>query len=151
MASLRLYKSEKLCSQTAIDALFSRRVNSVDTTAPIGSALSYPLRAVWHRNTTRQRGASVQFLISVPKKRLRHAVDRVTIRRRIREAYRLNRHLLPATITGDTMIDLAFIYVASDLTPYRNIENAVRRLLRRIAESQADQHRPTTDETAASD
>ncbi|MDE6489655.1 MAG: ribonuclease P protein component [Muribaculaceae bacterium] len=149
MASFRLYKSEKLCSQTAIDALFSRRVDLAGTPEATGSALSYPLRAVWRHNTTRQRGAGVQFLISVPKKRLRHAVDRVTMRRRIREAYRLNRQLLQ---TDDRiMIDLAFIYVASDLTPYRNIDNAMRRLLRRIAESQATCHHTTADETVASD
>lgn len=155
MASLRLYKSEKLCSQTAIDALFSRRVDNVGTPAPVGSALSYPLRAVWRTNTVRRRGAGVQFLISVPKKRLRHAVDRVTTRRRVREAYRLNRHLLPDTTAadGNAMIDLAFVYVASGLTPYRNIEHAVRRLLRRIAESQtaALPDNTAADETAASD
>lgn len=71
------------------------------------------------------------------------------MRRRIREAYRLNRQLLQ---TDDRiMIDLAFIYVASDLTPYRNIDNAMRRLLRRIAESQETSHPTTADETVASD
>ncbi len=66
-----------------------------------------------------------RFLVSVPKKRLRHAVDRVTMRRRIREAYRLNRSL----ISPDLPADLAFIYVADKLLPYAKVEHALKRLL----------------------
>lgn len=119
MPNLKLHKSEKLCSLTAIDALFAPQGNS--------SALAYPLRMVWTLRGTDARpgGAPVQFFISVPKKRLRHAVDRVTMRRRIREAYRLNRHLLPEGVCAN----VAFIYVASDLRPYQRVEAAMQKLL----------------------
>lgn len=73
--------------------------------------------------------AGVKFMISVPKKRLRHATDRVTMRRRCREAYRLNRHLLPET----PLADLAFIYVADKLTPYAMTDTSVRRILQKLA------------------
>ena len=79
MNDFRLPKPTRLCSQTAIDRLFAQR--------DVKGALAYPLRAVWGDNLSRTRGDAVQFLPSVPKKRLRHAVDRVTMRRRIREAY----------------------------------------------------------------
>ena len=117
--SLRLYKREKLCSVTAIENLFARKEGN-------GSAMAYPLRAVWR--VSERNGASVQFLISIPKKRLRHAVDRVTVRRRVREAYRLNRDLLPE----GTKMDIAFIYVASEVLPSSRIVPAMRRLLARI-------------------
>lgn len=73
------------------------------------------------------------FVISVPKRRLRHAVDRVTMRRRIREAYRLCRlNYLPAE---DARIDLALIYVADRLTCYESIEKAVQKLLSQVRQS----------------
>ncbi len=131
VTSLRLYKKEKLCSEIAIDALFSRRVSCVGAT---GAALSYPLRIVWRRNNGRPRGAEFQFLISVPKKKLRHAVDRVTMRRRIREAYRLNRDLLPPEEAG-RRVDMAFVYVADSLQPYAAVERSVRKLIKRMAEN----------------
>ncbi len=49
------------------------------------------------------------------------------MRRRIREAYRLNR--LPQA----TGADIAFIYVASGLTTYAEVEHALIRILHRIA------------------
>ncbi|MDE6288762.1 MAG: ribonuclease P protein component [Muribaculaceae bacterium] len=126
MKGLRLYKKEKLCSAVAIDSLFSRGSGAF-------SALSYPVRAVWRKDDKRRSDAPIAFVISVPKKRLRHAVDRVTMRRRIREAYRLCRpsHPLPA----DTRLDVAFIYVADRLTPYSDVNRAVNRIMERIAAS----------------
>lgn len=122
MKGLRLYKIEKLCSETAIERLFSR------TDAAVSSTLSYPLRLAWR--VDRERSVECpRFLVSIPKKRLRHAVDRVTMRRKVREAYRLNRHL----IGRDLPVDLAFIYVADKLLPYQRVESAVKRLLSQVA------------------
>lgn len=122
MKGLRLYKIEKLCSETAISRLFMR--GSRDT----ATALSYPLRLAWR--VDRERSVSCpRFLVSIPKKKLRHAVDRVTMRRRVREAYRLSRHL----IDRDLPVDLAFIYVADELLPYDRVLSSVRRLLERVA------------------
>lgn len=95
--------------------------------------LAYPLRAVWRQNDGRYCDAPMQFLISVPKKRLHHAVDRVMMRRRIREAYRLNHHNY--TLPNDAKIDVAFIYIANSLTPYKSIEKAMRKILKNISEN----------------
>ena len=122
--TFRLYKREKLCSDTAIDLLFSRQGGGQ-------AALSFPLRVVWRHNHARSGGA--QFLISVPKKRLRHAVDRVAMRRLIREAYRLNRRHLGEAI--DIPVDIAFTYVADKHTDLRRVTNAMIKSLRRIAKS----------------
>lgn len=118
---LKLRKKEKLCSQTAIDALFA--------SPEAKSALAFPLRMVWVQNNGARRsavGVPVQFFISVPKKKLRHAVDRVKMRRRIREAYRLNRRLIPEHVE---CTDLAIIYVAPELVSYQRIERAIQKLL----------------------
>lgn len=128
MKGLRLYKKEKLCSPTAIDALFARSGGA-------SAALSYPLRAVWRRREER-RAECPQFVVIVPKKRVRHAVDRVALRRRIREAYRLNRDLLE----GAGRVDIAFVWVGETTGRYSSIERAMQRLLRRV--------NPPADESA---
>ncbi|MDE6544515.1 MAG: ribonuclease P protein component, partial [Paramuribaculum sp.] len=141
-----LYKIDTLCSNTATALRFARR-----GTAPRGvrgdavkshSAMAWPWRAVWRVNTRRNADVA-QFLISVPKKRLRHAVDRVTMRRRCREAYRLSRHLLPQS----SRLDIAFIYVGDSLTPYDRTAASMTRLLGRMAATVAPSSPPAHDET----
>lgn len=121
---LRLYKREKLCSTVAIDRLFDR--NDPDTV----SALAYPLRAIW-RYTGSQ---SCRFMIVVPKRKLHHAVDRVSVRRRVREAYRLNRREFQEA----DGVDIAFIYVADRIEPSPRIHGAMVKLLRRVASAAPD-------------
>lgn len=127
----RLYKCEKLCCTQAIDALFvAGRGHKAEAGDPIYSAMVYPWRAVW-RTEGRHQPDCAQFVISVPKKRLRHAVDRVQMRRRGREAYRLNRALLPAGCRAE----IVFIYIADGLQTYSRCERSFQKLLKRIAES----------------
>lgn len=111
----KLPKATKLCSVSAIDALF----------ASGKGALAYPLRAVVMESAE----PGVRFLISVPKRRLRHAVDRVAVRRRIREAYRLLRPMLRPGLN----LNLAFIYVANKRVDSARISEAMRRLLNDFA------------------
>ncbi|MDE6429779.1 MAG: ribonuclease P protein component [Duncaniella sp.] len=139
MTGLRLYKIEKLRSEIAIGQLFDR------SNPAAHSVMAYPLRAVWTVNPSRLAALSAdapakgdrrparcpQFLIAVPKKKIRHAVDRVQMRRRIREAYRLNRHLFPDNLP----IDVAFIYVASEVLPYADVLKSVSRILNRISKT----------------
>ncbi|MCM1066201.1 MAG: ribonuclease P protein component [Muribaculaceae bacterium] len=126
MKTFGLYKKQKLCSTRAIEQLFG--AGGADFTR-----LCYPLRAVARRNPGRSSDAPVAFLISVPKKRLRHAVDRVQMRRRIREAFRL-RHAAYQPAEGER-IDLAFIYVADTVLPYAAVDSAVKRILKSMAEA----------------
>ncbi|WP_290144623.1 ribonuclease P protein component [Muribaculum intestinale] len=142
MVGQRLYKIEKLRSEIAIGQLFDRSNPAAQ------SVMAYPLRAVWTVNlsrlaametsseTSRRKVAPCpQFLVSIPKKKLRHAVDRVQMRRRVREAYRLNRHLIPK----DIPLDIAFIYVATEVLPYAEVLKGVTRILTRISKTLPDQ------------
>lgn len=133
--TLRLYKREKLCSVRSIERLFAARppknATSTDSLGTIGVALAYPLRMVFGENP-RRGGAPVQFLISVPKKRLRHAVDRVTMRRRIREAYRNVRGDVACVDADSLHIDVAFIYVADTLVDYDKVHRAMSRLVAKL-------------------
>lgn len=124
MKEFPLYKKEKLCSVVAIEQLFGR--GGADF-----SRLAYPLRAVARNNPRRHSDAPMAFLISVPKKRLRHAVDRVLMRRRIREAFRLNRPEFP--LPPGIRLDLAFVYISDSPAPYPAVVRAMRRILAALA------------------
>lgn len=132
-----LYKKEKLCSVVAIDQLFGNGGAEF-------SRLAYPLRAIARNNVRRSSDAPVAFLISVPKKRLRHAVDRVTMRRRIREAYRLSP--LRQRTPGALRLDVAFVYVADKPLPYSAVERAMRRILEGLGAFYANYCAPAADE-----
>lgn len=126
MAGLRLYKSEKLCSKIEIERLY-REGNSL---------IAYPLRAVFLavENCDTARYVPARFLVSIPKKRIRHAVDRVLLRRRTRESYRLNRHLLhpTATSTGKTVL-IGFNWLSTHNKDYATVERCMKELLEKIA------------------
>lgn len=133
MATQTLSKAHKLCSQTSIEQLFAAGHNR-----KASSALAYPLRAVWfpRQGYDAHSGPPVKFLISVPKKRLRRAVDRVLMRRRVREAYRLQRiQLIPEKT--EAHLALAFIYVADKTVDYQRIYAAVAKILRKIFADQS--------------
>ena len=132
MIGYRLYKKEKLCSLIAIERLFSTNKTKVSK-AEVCNAMAYPWRAVWSETSTPDATCS-KFLISVPKKRLKHAVDRVTMRRRMREAYRLNRDLLPQ----DQHIDIIFIYVADKLTDYEKCCRSLRKIMSKISTKEGE-------------
>lgn len=124
MKQFSLGKSHRLCAKVAVGRLFGN-------TGASHAVMAYPLRAVWGVDPDRKNGEDVQFLITIPKKRIRHAVDRVTARRRVREAYRLNRGAyVPSRLPSP--VDVAFVYVANNLESYSRIEKSVKRILSAI-------------------
>lgn len=132
----KLHKTEKLTSRTAIERIFGEGK----------SLMAFPLRAAYR---LREPGnAPVQFLISIPKKRIRKAVARVTLRRRTREAYRLNRHqLLTGTLQAQGVgVDIAFVYLDSTPAPYAVINQKMTFLLNRIAQAVVEQQQPSQED-----
>ena len=135
----KLNKDEKLCSRTAVNLLFDEGK----------SLMAFPLRAAYRLRP--QGEHPVQFLISIPKKRIRHAVQRVTLRRRVREAYRLSRRdlLQPALAESGWGVDIAFVYLDNTPAPYSVIQEKMTTLLQRIAHAATQQPAPpqaTTDD-----
>ncbi len=77
--------------------------------------------------------ASVEVLFSVPKKFHKRANRRNLLRRRTKEAYRLQKQLL-TNHCGQSNVDLALIYSSKEVLPYKTIAHAVRRILENVAE-----------------
>lgn len=129
MENFRLYKREKLCSHTAINQIFSSGK----------SVIAYPLRAVYRIGEARPEAPS-RFMITIPKKKIRTAVGRVLLRRRTREAYRLNRTLLvPALAEAGKSVDVAFIYLSKSPADYAVIEEKMRVVLEKIQKAATDE------------
>lgn len=91
----------------------------------------YPLRYIVYAEPSDEFSASVLF--STPKKFHKRANRRNLLRRRMREAYRLNRELLASEGKTGT-VELALIYSTKEIHDYKTIENAVKRVLARVAQ-----------------
>lgn len=138
---LTLRKDEKLRHKSLIDPLFKEGRTLYD----------FPLRLTWcavssemmetsFRNAVPENIGPIQILVTVPKKKRRHAVDRVLMRRRIREAYRLNRLPLKRFVTDNPYIrslEIAIIYLSDKNVPYSIVEIKLKNLLRRVEKTLA--------------
>jgi len=129
LVSLTFRKDEKLCSQKLMGELFLSG----------SSFLSYPLRIVWKTHDILPSDSLVQAGFSVPKKLFKHATDRNTLKRRIRESYRLHKsELYDQLRQSDKRIALMLIYIAKEELPYSKIEPGVVKAIRKIKEQLTD-------------
>jgi ribonuclease P protein component len=126
-----LTKSERLTSQLVIEKLFA---------GGNASMAAFPLRIVFMQ-MKKQGGEDVKdeplvsILVSVPKKRFRHAVDRNRMKRLVREAYRLNKHILWDALEGkDYRLALAFVCITDTLPSFYAVNKSMKKALTRIAE-----------------
>lgn len=121
----RLKKSEILRSKKMIERLFQGGASSFSV---------FPLRVVYLPVEDIEETAAI--LVSVSKRRFKHAVDRNRVKRQIREAYRLNRHLMTETARkeGKKMI-IAFIYLSDRKVESRTIAERMKTAMCRIAEN----------------
>lgn len=115
-------KNERLSSKKTIDKLFTD-----------GNALfAFPFRIIV-LPCQPETSAPVQVLFSVPKKNFKRAVHRNLIKRRMREAYRLNRNSsIPTFSTSDNSIAIMFIYIEKEIKDYAIIEKGMKKALSKI-------------------
>jgi ribonuclease P protein component len=98
------------------------------------SLASFPLRAVYKVVSPSATATPVQILISVPKRRFHHAVDRNRVKRQVREAYRLHKSILADHVAADSQLLLSFVWLSASHVPSAVVERCVVNILRRIAE-----------------
>ena len=132
MFTHRFPKAEHLCLRNDIDALFSAGAKALT---------AFPLRVVY-REVKHKDGPKVKVLLSVPKRKLRHAVDRNRAKRQLRETYRLNKPTLGGALGEKQALHLAFMWLSDKPVDTKVIEKKVINLLLRIGE-QLHQELPT--------
>lgn len=135
---LKLPKSARLHHRSLQEKLFAE-----------GSKLhEFPLKLIWHSLTAEELRKNfrdkvpdligpIQVLVSVPKKKRRKAVDRVLMRRRIREAFRRNRLPLLQSLQETPLVrtlSIGVIYMKEANVEYSEIEAKLQKLLSRLSE-----------------
>ena len=92
------------------------------------SVTSYPLRAVFLEQEEQEPTAAI--LISVAKRRFRHAVDRNLVKRRIREAYRTSKHpFVDALQAKGKKMAVAILYIDTRHNSTEFIKHKMEKLL----------------------
>jgi ribonuclease P protein component len=117
-------KEERLCNKKLIEQLYHNG----------SSFLCYPFKASWL-----PVGGPMQFpaqvLFSVAKKRYKRAVDRNLLKRRMREAYRLNKqtHLYDLLNSTNKQIVLSIAFIGKEIAEYDFIEKKMLKLLAQLS------------------
>ncbi len=114
-------KEERLCSKKLLDELFKNG----------SSFLLYPFRVTWLLSPESNQNFPVQVVIGVPKKRFKHSVDRNLVKRRVKEAYRLNKEsLLYSNLNQQNIkLVLAINYVGKEIHDSSFIEKKLKLML----------------------
>lgn len=107
-------KNEKLTGETTVNELFLKGE----------SFIAYPVRIVW--SYEKAEVASLKVLMSVPKKKLKHAVDRNRVKRLLREAYRHHKQALTSIVLEQELqVKVAFVWIPNELIEYAKVERKV--------------------------
>jgi ribonuclease P protein component len=117
MGSFSFPKSERLYKKKDIQELFDKG----------SSFYLYPFRVFIQKQAGQNTN---QVLFSVSKKNFKKAVDRNLIKRRMREAYRLNKASLPETFK----LQMAYIYTAKDILLFDKFRDKMIATFKRIGE-----------------
>lgn len=119
-------KDERLCSQIIIGKLFTEGE----------SFLSYPLKVVILK-TGLNSAFPAQTSFSVSKRNFKRAVHRNLIKRRMREAFRLNKiEFYQKLRSEEKQLAIMFIFIGKEISAYSEIEkgmkSAIHKILKRI-------------------
>lgn len=114
-------KAEHLKSRKQIEQLFKKGQTEK----------GFPLLAVYA--TLEIASETHQAAFSVSKKKFKHAVDRNLLKRRMREAYRLNKQLLP--LEGVEKQAILFVYLPKEIQEYAQIQKGMQKALDKLSKS----------------
>ncbi|MEQ8546764.1 MAG: ribonuclease P protein component [Cyclobacteriaceae bacterium] len=115
-------KNERLSGKKEIEELFKN-----------GS--SFYLHPFIFRYLQADKEQNHKVLFSVPKKKFKRAVDRNLVKRRLREAYRLNKHHLN---NSQDFYYLGFVYIEKTIIPFSEIESRLVKTLKRFTNQIAE-------------
>ena len=134
-----LCKAERLNKKTTIEKLFAGGNLSM---------ASFPFRAVC-MSVPKNNDIPASILISVPKRKIHHAVGRNRMKRLAREAYRKNKYLLWDFLKDkDYSLAIAFICISDSTVSSATVEKSMKKMLKTIAEKFVDNKKSNRSDTS---
>jgi len=118
-----LCKQERLRGDKVISHLFDNG----------NSFFKTPYKVFWIK-TTETALFPVSFAVSVSKRRFKLAVKRNLLKRRTREVFRTNKHILHEAVTDGGHIRMIVIYSSDTLLPVAELDAAMKKTLHHIAQ-----------------
>ncbi|KAA3646818.1 MAG: ribonuclease P protein component [Bacteroidetes bacterium] len=116
-----LKKSERIHHRDEIQMLFTKGKTFVD----------FPFRVIYL--SVPKETEAVKIAVSIPKKKIKKAVDRNLLKRRTKEAYRLNKHSLKSAIAKQEFtLLIMFIFQSKEILPFMEIQDKINRILLRL-------------------
>lgn len=117
-------RDERLRSPKTISEIYKQGV----------SGYLYPFRYSYLASLNSEGFPPARIMIAISKRRIRRAVDRNLIRRRIREAFRINKALLSQPLQDSGVrVDLIITCIAGQIESWQEIERKIVLLLQDIA------------------
>lgn len=116
-------KNQKLCNQKVIERLFEK-----------GKFISQKsFSVIWDFSENYNNSVFLQSLIVVPKKKIKLATDRNIIKRRIKEAYRIQKKQLEVFLEcNNIQLNIVIIYQDEEILNYKTLEQKINLFLSRL-------------------
>ena len=111
-------KSERISEKKIIDSLFSS-----------GNKFNvYPFD-VRFLNQDENSDSISKVLITVSSSKIKSAVKRNLLKRRIKESYRINKNII-----YNKLLMIAFVYVSEEIFTFSVIDKAIKKILKKLSE-----------------
>ncbi len=125
-------KNERLCSRKEIEVLFANK----------NKTFSHPFLIRW-QVVQANSSTPAKLLIIVPKRKLRHAVDRNRTKRLIRECYRQQKHTLYTFLNNQiSALNIALYYTDTKCPDYHTLfeqtDKALAKLMAELKKNRTD-------------
>lgn len=130
MSDFSFPKKERLKQRKAIQAIFAARQ----------SLGSYPIRIFYRLQPRAQGEPAILQGVSVAKRKFKKAPDRNLLKRRLREAYRLNKPNWLASLPHEGLqLQMMWVYLGHKAEPLSSIQKAAEKSRLRLQQKLAEE------------